>query len=207
MRAFATLLDRLSFTASRNAKLVLVRDYLKAAPDPERGWALACLTGELTFRRGQAGDDQEGGGGAGGPDPVPLVLRLRRRSGGDGGAGLARQARRQPRAGAERGGGRAARRPPFLHPEADRGVAGCAGRRRPLGAAQAAHRRIAGRPLRPPRQAGGGGYGGELWAGREPSPTSRRSGTRWSRPTPNSSNGWRVAVRAPTPTRRAASAR
>ena len=49
MRAFATLLDRLSFTASRNAKLVLVRDYLKAAPDPERGWALACLTGELTF--------------------------------------------------------------------------------------------------------------------------------------------------------------
>jgi DNA ligase-1 len=49
MRAFATLLDRLSFTASRNAKLVLVRDYLKTAPDPERGWALACLTGELTF--------------------------------------------------------------------------------------------------------------------------------------------------------------
>jgi DNA ligase-1 len=49
MRAFSTLLDRLSFTASRNAKLVLVRDYLKAAPDPERGWALACLTGELTF--------------------------------------------------------------------------------------------------------------------------------------------------------------
>jgi DNA ligase-1 len=49
MRAFATLLDRLSFTASRNAKLVLVRDYLKAAPDPERGWALACLTGDLTF--------------------------------------------------------------------------------------------------------------------------------------------------------------
>ncbi len=49
MRAFATLLDRLSFTASRNAKLVLVRDYLNAAPDPERGWALACLTGELTF--------------------------------------------------------------------------------------------------------------------------------------------------------------
>jgi DNA ligase-1 len=49
MRAFATLLDRLSFTASRNAKLVLVRDYLKTAPDPERGWALAALTGELVF--------------------------------------------------------------------------------------------------------------------------------------------------------------
>ena len=49
MRAFATLLDRLSLTSSRNAKLVLVRDYLKERPDPERGWALAALTGELSF--------------------------------------------------------------------------------------------------------------------------------------------------------------
>jgi DNA ligase 1 len=49
MRAFATLLDRLSLTSSRNAKLVLVRDYLRERPDPERGWALAALTGELTF--------------------------------------------------------------------------------------------------------------------------------------------------------------
>jgi DNA ligase-1 len=49
MRAFANLLDRLSLTASRNAKLVLVRDYLKQRPDPERGWALASLTGELSF--------------------------------------------------------------------------------------------------------------------------------------------------------------
>src|ERR1700761_3731200 len=47
MRAFSALLDRLSFTASRNAKLTLVRDYLKTAPDPERGWALAAMTGEL----------------------------------------------------------------------------------------------------------------------------------------------------------------
>jgi len=50
MRAFSHLLDRLSFTASRNAKLVLVRDFLKETPDPDRGWALAALTGELTFR-------------------------------------------------------------------------------------------------------------------------------------------------------------
>ena len=49
MRAFAELLDRLSLTASRNAKLVLVRDYLRAAPDPDRGWALAALTGDLSF--------------------------------------------------------------------------------------------------------------------------------------------------------------
>jgi DNA ligase-1 len=49
MRAFAELLDRLSLTASRNAKLTLVRDYLRATPDPDRGWALAALTGELSF--------------------------------------------------------------------------------------------------------------------------------------------------------------
>jgi DNA ligase-1 len=49
MRAFAHLLDRLSFTSSRNAKLTLVQDYLATAPDPERGWALAALTGALSF--------------------------------------------------------------------------------------------------------------------------------------------------------------
>jgi len=49
LRAFAELLDRLSLTSSRNAKLVLLRDYLKATPDPDRGWALAALTGDLSF--------------------------------------------------------------------------------------------------------------------------------------------------------------
>jgi len=49
LRPFAELLDRLSLTTSRNAKLVLLRDYLKATPDPDRGWALAALTGELSF--------------------------------------------------------------------------------------------------------------------------------------------------------------
>jgi DNA ligase-1 len=49
MRAFAELLDRLSLTSSRNAKLTLVRDYLAETPDPDRGWALAALTGDLTF--------------------------------------------------------------------------------------------------------------------------------------------------------------
>jgi DNA ligase-1 len=49
MRAFAELLDRLSLTASRNAKLTLVRDHLARTPDPDRGWALAALTGDLSF--------------------------------------------------------------------------------------------------------------------------------------------------------------
>jgi len=47
MRAFAELLDRLIYTRSRNAKLRLMGDYLRATPDPDRGWALAALTGEL----------------------------------------------------------------------------------------------------------------------------------------------------------------
>jgi ATP-dependent DNA ligase len=49
MRAFANLLDRLAFTPQRNGKLVLVRDYMRDTPDPERGWALAALTGALSF--------------------------------------------------------------------------------------------------------------------------------------------------------------
>jgi DNA ligase-1 len=47
MRAFATLLERLVYTRSRNAKLKLIGDYLKTTPDPDRGWALAALTGDL----------------------------------------------------------------------------------------------------------------------------------------------------------------
>ena len=50
MRAFAHLLDRLSLTASRNAKLTLTRDFLRETPDPDRGWALAALTGNLSFK-------------------------------------------------------------------------------------------------------------------------------------------------------------
>ena len=49
MRAFARLLDRLSLTQGRNAKLTLVRDFLNETPDPDRGWALAALTGALSF--------------------------------------------------------------------------------------------------------------------------------------------------------------
>jgi len=47
MREFSQLLDALVFTRSRNGKLKLIGDYLKRAPDPDRGYALAALTGEL----------------------------------------------------------------------------------------------------------------------------------------------------------------
>ena len=47
MRAFSQLLDDLVYTRSRNTKLKLIGDYLKATPDPDRGIALAALTGTL----------------------------------------------------------------------------------------------------------------------------------------------------------------
>jgi DNA ligase-1 len=49
MQAFAELLDALSFQPARNAKLRLIETYLRQTPDPDRGWALAALTGELDF--------------------------------------------------------------------------------------------------------------------------------------------------------------
>ncbi len=47
MKAFSQLLDKLSYTPSRNAKLTLLQDYFRSAPDPDRGYALAALTDEL----------------------------------------------------------------------------------------------------------------------------------------------------------------
>ncbi|WCT73838.1 cisplatin damage response ATP-dependent DNA ligase [Sphingomonas naphthae] len=47
MRAFSQLLDALVYTRSRNAKLKLIADYLRVTPDPDRGWALAAMTGAL----------------------------------------------------------------------------------------------------------------------------------------------------------------
>ena len=49
MKAFAGLLDRLSYSPGRNAKLRLMTDYFRATPDPDRGWALAALTDGLPF--------------------------------------------------------------------------------------------------------------------------------------------------------------
>ena len=47
MHAFAALLDSLIYTRSRNAKVKLIADYLRVTPDPDRGWAMAALTGEI----------------------------------------------------------------------------------------------------------------------------------------------------------------
>src|SRR5262244_1781480 len=55
MNRFAELLDRLAYEPGRNAKLRLIADYLRGTPDPERGWALAALTGVLTFKHAKGG--------------------------------------------------------------------------------------------------------------------------------------------------------
>ncbi|WP_129792032.1 cisplatin damage response ATP-dependent DNA ligase [Sphingosinicella sp. CPCC 101087] len=49
MRDFSQLLDALVYTRSRSAKLKLIGDYLRRTPDPDRGYALAALTGELNL--------------------------------------------------------------------------------------------------------------------------------------------------------------
>ena len=47
MKAFSQLLDRLTYTPARNGKLMLMRNYFLATPDPDRGYALAALTDGL----------------------------------------------------------------------------------------------------------------------------------------------------------------
>ena len=55
MNRFAALLEALLLTPSRTGKLRLMREYFAAEPDPERGWALAALTGELSFAEAKPG--------------------------------------------------------------------------------------------------------------------------------------------------------
>lgn len=59
MRDFAGLLDGLAYRSGRNAKLRLIADYLDRTGDPERGYALAALTGELDFAGARAGQIRE----------------------------------------------------------------------------------------------------------------------------------------------------
>lgn len=49
MNRFAELLDRLVLTPSRNGKLRLLTDYFRGVEDPDRGHALAAITGDLSI--------------------------------------------------------------------------------------------------------------------------------------------------------------
>jgi DNA ligase 1 len=49
MKRFSALLDAILLTPSRNQKLAQIVRYFHEAPDPDRGYALAVLTGSLSF--------------------------------------------------------------------------------------------------------------------------------------------------------------
>lgn len=55
MQRFAALLDTLLLTRSRHGKLAAIVCHLREEPDPDRGWALAALTGGVDFPAIKAG--------------------------------------------------------------------------------------------------------------------------------------------------------
>ena len=147
MQAFAALLDRLVLTPQRNVKLRLLVDYFRATPDPDRGYALAALTGELDIPSVKpamlrALVDRAGRRGA-----VRLFLRLCRRPRRDDLADLA-GGRRDARGDAPGDG-----MTPSLLPLAGGGAADCAGGE-PAASARGGSDRLTQRPL--PLKGGGG---------------------------------------------------
>ena len=84
MNRFAALLDRLAYEPGRNAKLRLLTDYFRTTPDPERGYALAAITGALSFRHAKPGLIRALDRRAHRPRAVRAVLRLCGRPLGDG---------------------------------------------------------------------------------------------------------------------------
>jgi DNA ligase 1 len=55
MNRFAELLDRLAYEPGRNNKLRLITAYFREVSDPDRGYALAALTGALSFKHAKPG--------------------------------------------------------------------------------------------------------------------------------------------------------
>ena len=55
MNRFAELLDRLAYEPGRNNKLRLITSYFRETADPDRGYALAALTGALSFKHAKPG--------------------------------------------------------------------------------------------------------------------------------------------------------
>jgi len=55
MNRFAQLLDRLAYEPGRNNKLRLLTAYFRETGDPDRGYALAAITGALSFKHAKPG--------------------------------------------------------------------------------------------------------------------------------------------------------
>ena len=160
MKEFAALLDRLSYTPARNAKLRLLTDYFRRAPDPARGYALAAITGTLTIDAIKSASVR-----ALAESRVdPALFGWSYDYVGDLAETVALIWPAKP----------GANRPPALDevvetlrassrreaPQLLRTLARCAGSHRPLGAAEADHRSTAGRRVGAAGQDGAGGVRG-----------------------------------------------
>src|ERR1700744_1701110 len=55
MNRFAELLDRLAYEPGRKNKLRLIEAYFREVGDPDRGYALAAITGALSFKHAKPG--------------------------------------------------------------------------------------------------------------------------------------------------------
>ena len=147
MNKFAELLDRLAYEPGRNNKLRLIADYLRTTPDPERGFALAALTGALSFQHAKAGVIRA----LIAERTDPVLFELSYDYVGDLSETVALMWPADPaqaperRAVAVRGDRDALDARQVAASRATRALARCARRDRALGAAQARHRRLAHR--------------------------------------------------------------
>ena len=162
MNRFAELLDRLTYEPARNAKLRLMTDYFRSTPDPERGWALAALTGALNFPHAKSGLIRSLI--AERTDPVLFELSYDYVGDLSETVALMWPAPAPPR----KGGGECVPRSYRRHRNAldarqsraagaADALARCAGRDRALGADQARHRRVAHRRFGAAREGRSGG--------------------------------------------------
>lgn len=72
MKSFANLLDALLFSPRRTVKLAHLTNWIKTTSDPDRGWGLAALTSDLSFRSVKAGVVRELAGQVTDPDLFSL---------------------------------------------------------------------------------------------------------------------------------------
>ena len=139
----------------RNNKLRLMTDYFRSTPDPDRGWALAALTGALSFQHAKPGIIRA----LIAERTDPVLFDLSYDYVGDLSETVAlmwpvpsASDPQQPRPHADRRRRHALDARQGAAARADRALARCARRDRPLGAAQARHRRPAHRRLGAARQ-------------------------------------------------------
>ena len=201
MNRFAELLDRLAYEPGRNNKLRLMTDYFRSTPDPERGWALAALTGALSFPHAKAGLIRS----LIAERTDPVLFELSYDYVGDLSETVALMwpaSSPSPQAGRGRASGGEPNNPHHRHRNTvdarqgaiaatARALARCARRDRALGADQARHRRIAHRRVGAARQSR------RRRARRQGGAGDRAAfGPAWRRPIANCSPGSRARAKS-----------